>query len=274
MTEIISGSAPGAHERVTAGVIAAPRDVDRRDGFRTASLVRLSGVIAIVGCDGSGKSTLSADLFAALRKDHAAELVYLGQDSGNILKWVVEVPLIGAAIGRFLVRRSARAHVQDGEKRSPDAATALVVHLLSRWRRRKFRRMLKRDRQGLVVIADRYPQAEACGFWFDGPGLDATGASGIVGWLARRENRLYRRMAAYVPALLIRLDIDADTAHARKPDHKLPMLREKARVIPALAFNGARILDLDARAPYPEVLEAALAAARTALASKSRMRPG
>jgi hypothetical protein len=38
------------------------------------------------------------------------------------------------------------------------------------------------------------------------------------------------------------------------------MLQDKVRVIPTLTFNGAQILDLDARDPYPQVLEAALTA--------------
>ena len=50
--------------------------------------------------------------------------------------------------------------------------------------------------------------------------------------------------------------------------HKLSMLRDKVRVIPTLGFNGAPTLDLDGRDNYPQVLEAALTAARTAIASK------
>ena len=72
-------------------------------------------------------------------------------------------------------------------------------------------------------------------------------------------------MAAHVPALLIRLNVDADTAYARKPDHKLAMLRDKVEVIPRLTFNGSHIVDLNGQGPYAQVLEAALAAARNAL---------
>jgi thymidylate kinase len=226
----------------------------------------LAGVIAVIGCDGSGKSTLVADLHAHLQADCAPHLLYLGQDSGNILRSILRLPLIGPIIGRYLVRRSQRAHAEGSKSASPDSLTALVVYLLSRWRRRKFRRMLALQRRGAVIITDRYPQAERQGFYFDGPGLAITGeTSWFVRWLAARERRLYQDMAAYVPALLIRLNIDADTAHARKPDHKLSMLQDKVDIIPALTFNGAPILDLDARTPYPEVLENALTAARAVL---------
>ena len=83
--------------------------------------------------------------------------------------------------------------------------------------------------------------------------------------LARREQRLYQWMASYRPALLIRLNIDADTAHARKPDHKLASLRIKTAVFPKIEFRGAKILEIDSCEPYPQVLEAALAAAQTVL---------
>lgn len=227
----------------------------------------LAGVIAVVGCDGSGKSTLTADLYARLHAQRPTELLYLGQSSGNIGDWIRGLPLIGPAFGRYLLRKAERAHARGSETAMPDIPTAIVIYLLSRWRLHKFRRMLALNRRGVVVIADRYPQAEVPGFYFDGPGLDGSATrSAFVRWLARRELRLYQRMASHVPALLIRLNIDADTAHARKPDHKLAMLRDKVRVIPTLNFNGANILDLDGRDPYPQVLQAALTAARAVIA--------
>lgn len=239
--------------------------------MNTSPLSPLAGVIAVVGCDGSGKSTLTADLFHHLCDERPTELLYLGQSSGNIADAIRRLPLIGQAFGRYLVRRAERAHAKEHKSAAPDLATALVIHLLSRWRYHKFRRMLALSRRGVWVITDRYPQAEVPGFYFDGPGLDASVmASPLQRWLARRELRLYQRMASHLPALLIRLNIDADTAHTRKPDHKHAMLLDKVTVIPTLHFNGARILDLDGRDPYPQVLQAALDAARSALASQPR----
>ncbi|MET0230279.1 MAG: hypothetical protein ABW186_05035, partial [Rhodanobacteraceae bacterium] len=80
----------------------------------------------------------------------------------------------------------------------------------------------------------------------------------MVRWLAARETRLYQQMAAYRPELVIKLGIDVATAHARKPDHAWSELTDKIGVVERLRFNGARILDLDARAPYAEVLKDAV----------------
>ena len=218
-------------------------------------------VIAVVGCDGSGKSTLSADLVAHLAKCEPTEFLYLGQSSGNIARAIRELPLIGGRLGAFLQRRSQRAHAEEGKPGAPDLVTSVVVYGLSRWRYAKFRRLRQLGRRGVTVVTDRYPQAEVPGFYFDGPGLSEELAGGsLARWLARRELRLYREMASYVPALVIRLNIDAETAHRRKPDHKLSMLKDKVRVIPTLSFGGARILELNGQTSYPEVLADAIAA--------------
>jgi thymidylate kinase len=225
----------------------------------------INNVIAVVGCDGSGKSTLTSDLIFQLSKKRHLQWFYLGQSSGNIADWVRNLPLVGPAVRSYLVRKAERAHSK--EATSPDTLTAVVIFLLSLWRAHKFCRMLKLARSGVLVIADRYPQDEVPGFYFDGTGLNDTNAQS---WLARvllkREKRLYTWMASHRPTLLIRLNIDAETAHARKPDHKLAMLREKVRVIPTLQFNGASILDLNGRDPYPQVLAAALTAINSACA--------
>jgi thymidylate kinase len=229
------------------------------------SLTSLKNVIAVVGCDGSGKSTLTNDLIEELSTRRRVQWLYLGQSSGNIVNWIRSLPLIGPAFGRYLLRKAERAH--NKESSQPDTLTAIVIFLLSLWRVHKFRRMLKLAHRGVLVITDRYPQAEVTGFYFDGTGLNDKNAQT---WLARlllkREKRLYTWMARHRPTLLIRLNIDAETAHARKPDHKLAMLREKVRVIPTLQFNGATILNLNGCDPYPQVLAAALTAINSACA--------
>jgi thymidylate kinase len=219
----------------------------------------LPRVIAVTGCDGAGKSTLSDDINSHLHSRGPTAWLYLGQSSGNIARKIRSLPIIGAPIGRYLVNKANRAHSRKAT--APDTATTLVIYILSHWRAHKFRRMLRLSRRGVVVITDRYPQAEVPGFYFDGAGLGAVNAESWLGRkLAARELRLYQWMASYVPALVIRLNIDADTAHKRKPDHKLSMLHDKVAIIPNLNFNGARILDLDGRDPYEQVLDTALSA--------------
>ena len=122
-------------------------------------------------------------------------------------------------------------------------------------RYRRFRQVLGYRRQGVQVITDRYPQAEVPGS-FDGPGLSwARKGSALVERLAQRERALYEDMASYRPTLVIRLNVDVDTALARKSDHQRAMLEKKIAVVPTLRFGGAQIVDVDATRPYHDVLE-------------------
>lgn len=221
-------------------------------------------VIALTGCDGSGKSTLAAKLITQLRELGPTEPLYLGQSSGRIGEWIATLPLIGPSFSRYLVKKSERTHDKDSSP--PGNLTALVIYLLSRWRVHKFRRMLAMSRRGVLVVTDRYPQAEIAGFRFDGPHLSKTsGGNGWVRMLRTHEQKLYDWMATGIPLLVIRLNVDAETAHARKPDHALEALREKIAAWPNLRFNGARILDLDARDDAATILDESLRAIRAVL---------
>lgn len=219
----------------------------------------LQGVIAVVGCDGTGKSTLTADLLKYLRQKGHAERRYLGLISGEAGNKIKDLPLIGVKFERYLAAKAARA--QDMKQKLPGTGTAIIMHLFSHWRIRQLRRVMRLSDAGVFIIADRYPQAQIPGFNYDGPGFTATDNNNwLLRKLAVREQNLYNWMAMQRPALIIRLNIDAETAHARKPDHSLAELRDKSAIMPQLHYNGARILDIDARMPYAQVLSAAIQA--------------
>lgn len=221
-------------------------------------------VIALTGSDGSGKSTLQANLVDHLREHGPTEALYLGQSSGRIGEWIATLPVIGPSFNRYLLSKSDKVH--DRPSAPPGNVTALAIYLLSRWRAHKFGRMLAMARRGVLVVTDRYPQAEKAGFNFDGPQLAKTeGGNWWVRHLRASEHKLYEWMANSIPMLVIRLNVDAETAHARKPDHKLSSLREKAAGYPLLRFNGANILDLDARDDAASVLKDSLNAIHAAL---------
>lgn len=237
-------------------------------GLREAPAVT-AGVIAIVGCDGSGKSTLTADILARLRTRGRIERRYLGLASGEVGRRIRKLPIIGTRLERYVVVKAAQA--QDRNREFPGAATAVVIYLLSLYRAMQFRRVLTQSRRGVLVITDRFPQTEVPGIYCDGPCLSlVANGSWLIPRLAARERRLYEWMANHVPELVIRLNIDAESAHSRKPDHRLALLKKVAAVTPGLHFNGARIIEIDALAPYPEVLDAALKALDGAVTARAR----
>ncbi len=217
----------------------------------------LTGVFAVIGCDGTGKSRLTVDLLATLGRQGPAVRRYLGLVSGETGDKIKSLPFIGVWLENNLHNKANRA--LDMEKKLPGTGTALIMYVLSLWRAVQLRRVMRLSRRGVKVIIDRYPQAEIPGFHYDGPGLTVNRTGNwLVHKLAVREQKLYEWMAEQKPALVIRLNIDAETAHARKPDHPMSELHDKIAVMPRLNFNGAQICDIDSRIPYPQVLEAAL----------------
>jgi thymidylate kinase len=229
---------------------------------------QLAPLIAIVGCDGSGKSTLSTDMRDVLSAHRDAEVCYLGLGSGELGNRISRWPLIGPAVERALARKAQQTRTKD--KTIPGLFTALVVFGFSLLRLHRFRHVLALRRRGITVITDRYPQTEVVGF-YDGPGLSAARAgSPLVAWLAARERRMYEWMASFQPDIVLRLNVDAETAFRRKPDHKPALLAEKVRVTPLLRFHGARIVDLDATADYDKVRNQAFERVRPILSRADR----
>jgi hypothetical protein len=217
----------------------------------------LPGVFAVIGCDGTGKSRLTADLLAALGSQGPAVRRYLGLISGETGDKIKSLPFVGVWLEKDLHNKANRA--LDMEKKLPGTGTALIMYVLSLWRVLQLRRVMRLSRRGVKVIIDRYPQAEIPGFHYDGPGLTVSRTSNwLVHKMAVREQKMYEWMAEQRPALVIRLNIDAETAYARKPDHPMSELNDKIAVMTQLRFNGARVCDIDSRIPYPQVLEAAL----------------
>lgn len=209
----------------------------------------LAPLIAIIGADGSGKTTLANDLAADLARERPARYVYLGLGSGVIGHKIAELPLIGRLASARIEKRAGRA--RDPKDKIPGPVTALVVYFFSTRRMKRFRAMMDLRCAGTVVITDRYPQLEMAGF-YDGPGLSTARAeSAFVRWLAKREAKLYAEMVRNKPTLVLRLNIDADTALARKPEHGRELVEKKIAITPLLTFGGARIEDIDATMDYP-----------------------
>lgn len=230
---------------------------DKSNTASDASSTVITGLIAVVGSDGTGKSTLTADLVKNLQKYRATERRYLGLISGEDGDKIKRLPVIGVWLERRLAAKSDKT--QRMSNKPPALWAALIMYGFSVWRAANLRKVQRLAESGVLVISDRFPQAEISGFYYDGPGIGVERAKGwLMTRLAAREKRLYQSMALCRPELIIRLDIDVDTAFSHKPDHSYEELKDKISAMVRLQYNGSRIIELDAKAPYDEVLEKAL----------------
>ncbi len=215
----------------------------------------LPPMIAVVGCDGSGKSTMTQMLHDWLAQFQPTAVCHLGKQSGNIGRALAQLPLFGARLERSIYKKAKAAQTEQG----PGLAAAIGIYAFTVRRERRFRRMMKLRRAGHLIITDRFPQTEVPGP-MDGPGLGNARSTGLVDWLARRELRKLNTMVAYLPDLVIRLNVSLDVAQTRKPDHRPSSLARKIGDLSRLTFQGAPIVELDADAPLQEVQNGAKAA--------------
>ncbi len=230
----------------------------------------MAPLIAIVGSDGSGKSTVGDALLAWLRESRDARLCHLGKQTGNIGRRIARWPILGRRLDKAIATKAGTAQREGG----PGTLTALTIYLFSMRRVRRFRRMLELRREGRTILADRFPQLGVPGP-MDGLGLAASqNGRGLTRLLARRERSHYEWMASFPPDLVIRLNVDFATAMARKPDHRASSLRRKVEDVPRLSFNGAPIVDIDATQPLATVIAQAKQAVSATLARRDAGKVG
>lgn len=223
-------------------------------------MTRVPPLIAVIGCDGSGKSTLTQELQAWLGQRQPTVTCHLGKQSGNIGRVIARLPLLGGRLDKSI---HAKARKAQGEK-GPGLGAALVIYAFSLRRLFRFRRMMRLRGEGRTIIADRFPQLEIPGP-MDGPGLAAARPGGLVGMLAASERRMFETMTQQSPDLVLRLNVSLDVAAARKPDHRFTSLARKIADVPRLRFGAAPVVELDAEAPLEQVISRAKVAVNALL---------
>jgi hypothetical protein len=223
--------------------------------------------IAVVGADGSGKSTVSRELARWLGWKLDVRVQYLGSKTpSRRSRW--------SYLGFRALRRSHRAlSAKFGPASAPAGAlarardVALAIHHLAvgHDRARRLREGRRDARAGRVVIFDRFPLAALSTrpehLLLDGPRIrtalgEPLGRLALA--LAAREERLYRAFG--LPDHLVVLHVSPDVAAARKPDHRPGVLAAKALAADELARLAVRSdaaivpIDVDADRPLDAVV--------------------
>jgi len=156
-----------------------------------APILSVAGLIAVVGCDGTGKSTLTP---RSGEKSCATTVRPYGGTFGTVSGETGDKISACQGWGPALERRLAAkaAHAQDMRNKLPGVWGSLIMYGLSLRRAAHLRRVRRLAERGVLVITDRYPQAEITGFRYDGPGLGLERSKHwLVRKLAAREQRLY-----------------------------------------------------------------------------------
>ncbi len=259
-----SSRGPAAYtRRMNREAAWAMRGISRK--FRPRPVLKGRGgtggglLVAFVGCDGSGKSTMVGETRAFLAPKLDVFPMYLGSGDGSSsllrkpMKAVRDL-VFGPARNRDTITR--KADVADSHPGAMSVAKAIWAVTLAAEKQHKIRQIMTARTRGMVVICDRWPQMQYPGE-LDGPRLThwAEG-SAWQRWLARYELRPYELARRFPPDLVIRLDVDVDTAAARRPEDGRDYLERRIGLVRSLDFPGSLFgaVDVDATQAPDKVL--------------------
>lgn len=214
-------------------------------------------IIAVIGPDGSGKSTVARDIQKWLGWKLDVRRIYLGSGDGSIGLFTRVKKSLGGKKGAGRSQAPAvglkPAEAKGAIGRLRAAAAAFFRVQMAREKLKKMRQANRLRLQGCVLILDRLPQSQIIGI-NDGPVLASAPSSSIMRRrMAEKEKRLFAECDKIKPDVVIRLNIEAEDALRRKPDHNLELLQEKVRVSRSLKF-AAPVLEVDAAQPLERVL--------------------
>ena len=121
---------------------------------------------------------------------------------------------------------------------------------------------MKARTRGMVVICDRWPQMQFPGE-LDGPRLTHWHSGNpLQRRLAAYELRPYELARRFPPDIVIRLDVDVDTASTRRPEDGRDYLAHRIELVRALQFTGSLFgaIEIDGTQSPDKVLTAILRA--------------
>jgi len=241
----------------------------RKSTGRTTGKVWHSGgaVIAFVGPDATGKSTLVGETARWLRNACPVEVAHLGKPGSS--PWTLPLNM---ALGTVRALRGRRerwkpdAEPRQAGTRSPRVGWSSLLYalraiVLAFDRRRAVRRTWLSATRGGVVVCDRYPTSVLDAM--DGPrlrpDLEVRGLrSALYARLARLEHRLYRDLPQ--PDVLIRLTVSIETAQRRnrardKADkHTEQELESRHQSLGSWATRSDRCRDVSTEGSLEETL--------------------
>ncbi|MBA4159098.1 MAG: hypothetical protein H0X65_16715 [Gemmatimonadetes bacterium] len=221
-------------------------------------------LIALLGADGAGKSTLARELDKWLSWKLDVMSMYGGSGAGS------------ASMSRRLLEGVAtvarRAHPRRSHENRGEASRAPIhsrrqgrgerigriawALALARERRRRADAARRARNAGMIVVFDRLPQRQFAGL-NDGPKLEHWLHARNPAWraAARYEEATFTTAGRCPPDLVIRLRLSFEEAYRRKPETPADQLLRKLEIVPRLQFTThSRVIDIDAGQPLQMVL--------------------
>ncbi len=218
-------------------------------------------LVAVVGGDGSGKTTLIEGIAEWLCPPFVGMKVHMGKPSWSLMTILIRGVLkVGRALRFYPFERAPLdPHAKIDPSAFPGFPSLIREVCTARDRYLSYVKARKQADQGVFVICDRFPLPGM--IRTDGPLIErmtrAFPDKRFVRLLGRLEGRYYRSILP--PDLVVMLKVDPETAVARKPDENPGSVRVRSKEIWDKEWDGSTVQVIDAARSKSEVLDRAKA---------------
>lgn len=187
--------------------------------------------IAILGPDGSGKSTQLKRLKDWLSSNLSVSVFYLGSGDGKKGVFLSTLDSVNSALPKW--KKSGTRSTYNQRTLSiyklRDIFFMVRALLIAKHRLDKIIRSHMMKGRGHIVLFDRFPQLDTYGI-SDGPKINDSD-NRAISKLHKIENSLYQKMMKFKPDKYILLAIDPNECLRRKPDHDLENIKAKMELL-------------------------------------------
>ena len=214
-------------------------------------------VVAALGVDGSGKTTVTREVRAWLGSEVDVFPIYFGTGDGRPSLALLPFKLLVPLVSRLLPTRPKGSSHGRVTNRAPGPlySTLLMVWaaVLATEKRRKLVAAHRAANRGMVVVTDRYPQDQLRDF-NDGPLLPRL--RWAPRWLRQYQAGAYALANRLPPDLVLKLAAPVERLAQREPTMNPELIRNRAADLRRLEFPRSRVVEVDASQPLDAVLRA------------------
>jgi len=212
-------------------------------------------IIVFVGCDGSGKSTVSKDIFKWLSWKFSPVFVYFGSGQGSISLLRLPIHVLSKVFYRKQRGKIVLDVYSNKKKLSLKKFGVLLWAVtLALEKKQKLKRVLKARKKGMIVICDRYPQKKVKHL-NDGPLLVdwLKSKNNLIRSIARWEYNSYGLAEKNPPDIVVKLNVSSNVVLKRKNDIGEAEIKSKIKMINGLSFS-CKTVNINADLPLKKVI--------------------
>jgi len=201
-------------------------------------------IIAIVGIDGSGKTTTLSyiERFFAIQMNISR--VFLGNGKSGA-SWYRKI--LFSVYGTKKKVKNGNIESQSGTRSKVSWLYALWILVCLFDKEKNLKKVISGKANGSLVLSDRWPQTEFAGT-FDGPRINVKNPTNrIVKYVKKREEKFLNFASLIKPDLIIILKVSPDVSMKRKPGElSLEEAQRNSSLLNNMNWGNSKLVEVDA----------------------------